>query len=120
VFVALSVGSGTIADMPVTAASKHDTALASHTGVRLTRATSFRFTLDVNREQHQWLLAHAGASRLTFNHHLGRVKANLDQRAAERTYGIAEPSRTRSLSWSKVSFINRMNAWKDAARPTLR
>ena len=56
----------------------------SHTGVPLTRATTFRFTLDVNREQHQRLLAHAGASRLAFNHHLGRVKANLDQRAAER------------------------------------
>ena len=85
----------------------------SHTGVPLTRSTTFRFTLDVNREQHQPLLAHAGASRLAFNHHLGRVRANLDQRAAERSYGIAEADLTPALSWSKVSFINHMNAWKD-------
>jgi putative transposase len=63
------------------------------------------------------LLAHAGAARLAYNHHLGRVKANLDQRAAERSYGIGEPDLTPSLSWSKVSFINEMNAWKDGRAP---
>jgi putative transposase len=83
----------------------------------LTRATTFRFTLDVNAEQHQRLLAHAGAARLAYNHHLARVKANLDQRAAERSYGIAEGELTPSLSWSKVSFINHMNAWKDGRAP---
>ena len=87
--------------------------MVSRTGVPLTRATTFRFTLDVNHEQHQRMLAHAGAARLAYNHHLGRVKANLDQRAAERTYGITEADMTPSLSWSKVSFINHMNAWKD-------
>jgi putative transposase len=44
-----------------------DTVVVSHTGVRLTRATTFQFTLDVNREQHQLLLAHAGAARLAYN-----------------------------------------------------
>ncbi len=102
---------GTIGFVPVAAGSA-DT-LVSHTGVPLTRATTFKFTLDVNAEQHQRLLAHAGASRLAFNHHLGRVKANLDQRAAERSYGVAEADLTPSLSWSKVSLINHMNAWKD-------
>lgn len=111
-FGAVSVVAGTISCVPV-AAARDDVVLVSHTGVRLTRSTTFRFTLDVNREQHQWLLAHAGASRLAFNHHLGRVKANLDQRAAERTYGIADADLTPSLSWSKVSFINHMNSWKD-------
>ena len=85
----------------------------SHTGVPLTRPTTFRFTLDPNREQEQRLLAHAGAARLAYNHHLGRVRANLDQRAAERSYGVPEADLTPSLSWSKVSFINEMNAWKD-------
>ncbi|MGZ8738608.1 MAG: helix-turn-helix domain-containing protein [Nocardioides sp.] len=47
--------------------------LVSYTGVSLTRATTFRFTLDVTAEQHQRLLAHAGAARLAYNHHLGRV-----------------------------------------------
>jgi len=92
----------------------------SHTGVPLTRSTTFRFTLDPNREQEQRLLAHAGAARLAYNHHLRRVKANLDQRAAERSYGLADADLTPSLSWSKVSFINEMNAWKDGRAPDAR
>ena len=91
--------------------------LVSHAGVPLTRASTFRFTLDPNRAQHQQLLSHAGAARLAFNHHLGRVKANLGQRAAERSYGVPEADLTPSLSWSKVSFINEMNAWKDGRAP---
>ena len=87
--------------------------LVSHTGVPLSRSTTFRFTLDPNREQHRRLLAHAGAARLAYNHHLGRAVANLAQRAAERSYGVAEADLTPSLSFSKVSFINHMNAWKD-------
>ncbi len=95
-------------------------ALVSHTGVPLTRATTLKFTLDVNREQHRLLLAHAGAARLAFNHHLGRVQANLDQRAAERSYGIPDDQLTPALSWSKVSFINEMNSWKDGRAPDAR
>lgn len=91
--------------------------VVSHSGVSLTRATTFKFTLDVNREEQQRLLAHAGAYRLAFNHHIGRVKANLDQRAAERSYGVLETDLTPSLSWSRVSFINEMNAWKDGRAP---
>jgi putative transposase len=116
----LSVTCGTIRAVPVTAARKDATTLVSHTGVRLTRATTFRFTLDPNRDQAQRLLAHAGAARLAYNHHLSRVRANLDQRAAERSYGIAEADLTPSLSWSKVSFINHMNAWKDGRAPDAR
>ncbi len=112
-FAAVSVVSGTIGRMPVAAARKVDTTLVSHTGVPLTRATTFRFTIGPNRDQHQQLLAYAGAARLAYNHHLGRVRANLDQRAAERSYGIPEADLTPALSWSKVSFINHMNAWKD-------
>jgi putative transposase len=94
--------------------------LTSHTGVPLTRSVTFRFTLDPTRQQHQQLLAHAGASRLAFNHQIARVKANLDQRAAERSYGVAEADLTQSLSWSKVSLINHMNAWKDGRDPSAR
>lgn len=109
---------GTITRVPVTVPTKDNAAaLMSHTGVRLDRATTFRFTLDPNRAQHQQLLAHAGAARLAFNHQLGRVKANLDQRAAEKSYGVADADLTPSLSWSKVSFINHMNAWKDGRAP---
>jgi putative transposase len=91
--------------------------LVSHAGVPLTRATTLRFTLEVNAEQHGWLQAHAGAFRLAFNHQLGRVKANLDQRAAERSYGVSDAELTPGLSWSKVSFINEINAWKDGRAP---
>jgi putative transposase len=93
--------------------AKASPTLVSHAGVPLSRAITFRFNLDPNRAQHQQLLAYAGAARLAFNHHLGRVRANLDQRASERSYGIAEADLTPSLSWSKVSFINEVNAWKD-------
>jgi putative transposase len=111
--------------MPKTTATpKRETAeqppLVSHTGVPLTRSVTFRFTLDPTREQRQQLLAHAGASRLAFNHQIGRVKANLDQRAAERSYGVDEADLTPSLSWSKISLINHMNAWKDGRAPDAR
>ena len=116
---ALSVLGSTMGVVPVAAGSA-DAVLVSHAGVPLTRSTTFKFTLDVNTEQHQRLLAHAGAARLAFNHHLARVKVNLDQRAAERSYGIAEADLTPSLSWSKVSLINHMNAWKDGRAPDAR
>jgi putative transposase len=114
----LSVASGTICVVPITAVRDDTAPLVSHTGVPLSRATTFRFTLDVNREQHQRLLSHAGAFRKAYNHQIVRVKANLDQRAAERSYGVAEAELTPSLSWSKVSFINHVNAWKDGRDPT--
>jgi len=51
------------------------------------------------------------------NHHLARVKANLEVRSTEREVLSAggdtcEPS-TPSLSWSAFSFINEFNAWKN-------
>jgi putative transposase len=76
---------------------------------------AFVFALDPTREQQRALLAHAGAARLTFNRHIARVKANLDQRAAEKTYGLADSELTPALSWSKFSFINEFNAWKNGA-----
>jgi putative transposase len=112
----MSGAASTIRDVPVVAEAP-DAVLVSHAGLPMARATTFRFTLDVNAAQHRLLLAHAGAFRLAFNHHLGRVRANLDQRAAERSYGLAEGDLTPSLSWSKVSLINHMNAWKDGRDP---
>jgi len=54
---------------------------------------------------------------MVFNHQLARIKANLGQRAAERSYGLPDDNLTPSLSWSKVSFINHVNAWKDGRAP---
>ncbi len=39
-------------------------------------------------------------ARFAFNHMRGVVKANLDQRAAKRSYGIAERDLTPAQGWS--------------------
>jgi putative transposase len=86
--------------------------LLSHTGAALVRPVAFRFALDPSEAQTRMLLAHAGAARLAFNHHVGRVRANLGPRRAEVSYGVPAELLTPSLSWSKVSFVNEMNARK--------
>ena len=63
--------------------------LVSHTGVPLTRSTTFRFTLDPTRAQEQQLRTHAGAARLAYNHHLGRVKANRQPPTTDPEHCIA-------------------------------
>ena len=87
-------------------------ALLSHTGVPLVRPVAFRFALDPTRAHEQQLLSHAGAARLAFNHHVRRVRANLGRRRAEVSYGVPADQLTPPLSWSKVSFIYELNAWK--------
>jgi putative transposase len=79
---------------------------------------SFKFALDPTDEQARQLFAHAGAARFAFNHHIARVKANLDQRAAERSYGIPDDELTPGLSWSKFSCINEFNQWKNGQLPS--
>jgi putative transposase len=88
-----------------------------HSGVPLTRPTTFRFTLDPTAAQHEALMSHAGAARLAFNHQIARVYANMDQRAAERSYGVDTADLTPALSWSKFSLVNHMNRWKDGRAP---
>lgn len=84
----------------------------SETGVPLTRQVAFKFALDPTREQSGRLMAHAGAARFAYNHHVARIKANLDQRRAEATYGVPLEQLTPAVPWSTVSFINEFNAWK--------
>jgi putative transposase len=89
----------------------------SHTGEVLSRAVTFQFALDPNAQQRILFAKCAGARRFTVNHHLARVKVNLDARSAEREVlsesgDTCEPS-TLSLSWSGFSFINEFNAWKN-------
>ena len=89
----------------------------SHTGHDLTRSVAFKFALDPTSEQCDQLRIFAGAARLTFNHHLARVKDNLTERANEKESGATASDVTPSLSWSKVSFINEVNAWKNGQAP---
>jgi hypothetical protein len=60
----------------------------------------YRFALDPTPRQVGDLLRHAGAARVAFNWGLARVKANLGQRGAERSYGVAEDDLTPSFGWS--------------------
>jgi putative transposase len=91
--------------------------LVSHTGVVLSRATTFRFELDPTDEVEQRLWMFAGARRFAFNHHIGRVKANLEVRQADKAAGLKRPEMTPSLPWSKQSFINEFNSWKNGTAP---
>ena len=89
----------------------------SHSAQVLARAVTFQFALDPNVEQRKLLAKCAGARRFTVNHHLARVKANLEARSTERE-ASSDPEApfellTPSLSWSGFSFINEFNAWKN-------
>ena len=84
--------------------------LVSHTGEVLSRAVTFQFALDPTLEQRSLFAKCAGARRFAFNHHLARVKANLDVRAGERESG--EPTMP-SPSWSRFTFVNEFNACKN-------
>ncbi|HEX3964294.1 MAG TPA: helix-turn-helix domain-containing protein, partial [Trebonia sp.] len=78
---------------------------------------AYRFALDPSPAQERALRSHAGAARVAFNWGLARVKANLGQRDAEKSYGISGDGLTPSLSWSLYSLRKDWNAAKDAVAP---
>ena len=59
------------------------------------------------------LESHCGAARFAFNHMLGVVKANLDQRSAERSYGITEEALTPAQGWSLAQLRKTWNQHKN-------
>jgi putative transposase len=63
------------------------------------------------------LLRHAGAARVAYTRGLARVKANLDQRAAERSYGVAETDLTPVLGWSLYGLRKDWNQAKGQVAP---
>jgi putative transposase len=69
--------------------------------------------LDPTARQAAALASHCGAVRVAFNWGLARVKANLAQREAERSYGIPDDQRTPALSWSMYALRKRWNQVKD-------
>jgi putative transposase len=75
-------------------------------------AQAYRFALDPTPAQVEELLSHAGGARFAYNVMLAAVKANLDQRAAEGSYGIAEAELTRCLGWSFQGLRNEFNRRK--------
>ena len=78
---------------------------------------AYRFALDPTPSQERTLRSHAGAARVAFNWGLARVKAVMDQRAAEATYGITGDDLTPSMSWSLYSLRKDWNAAKDMVAP---
>jgi len=80
-------------------------------------AQAYRFALDPTPGQVDMLDSHCGAARFAFNHMLGVVKANLDQRSAERSYGLAGDELTPAQGWSLAKLRKTWNAHKDAVAP---
>ena len=79
---------------------------------------AYRFALDLTAGQEREVFAHAGAARVAHNWALDRVKAVMDQRAAERTYGVPEDLLTPSLSWSLAGLRKAWNAAKHDVAPS--
>jgi putative transposase len=78
---------------------------------------AFLFALDPTPAQEQAFRSHCGAQRFAFNFGLALVRANLDQRAAERSYGIPEPDLTPAVSWSAYGLRRAWNAAKHVVAP---
>ncbi|MFF3440651.1 IS607 family element RNA-guided endonuclease TnpB [Streptosporangium sp. NPDC002721] len=77
---------------------------------------AYRYALDPTPEQARMLASHCGAARFAFNWALARVKAAMDQRAAEQSYGIADEVLT-EVPWSLYSLRRTWNAAKDTIAP---
>jgi putative transposase len=80
-------------------------------------AQAYRFALDPSPARQRAFRSHAGGARKAFNTMLALVKAVMDQRAAERTYGIAESDLTPPLGWSLAGLRKERNRRKDDVAP---
>ncbi|MGW4334266.1 IS607 family element RNA-guided endonuclease TnpB [Rhodococcus koreensis] len=78
---------------------------------------AYLFALDPTADQVEALRSHCGGQRFAFNWGLGQIKVNLDQREAERSYGIDESDLTPSVSWSAYSLRKTWNQAKEHAAP---
>lgn len=80
-------------------------------------AQAYRYALDPTPKQERALASHAGAARFAHNHMLALVRATLDQRAAERSYGVAETDLTPALGWSLPALRRTWNQRKHEHAP---
>lgn len=83
----------------------------------ITAISAFAFALDPNPAQQRALLSHCGAQRFAFNWVVGAVRANLAQREAERSYGIADQDLTPALGWNAYALRKRWNGVKHEVAP---
>jgi len=61
---------------------------------------AYKYALNPTPAQARYLDGHCGAARKAFNWGLTRVKAVMDQRAAEISYGIPDELLTPAISWT--------------------
>ncbi len=78
---------------------------------------AYQFALEPTETQAEALRSHCGAQRKAYNWGLARVKANLGQREAERSYEVPEDQLTPPLNWSAYSFRRDWNQIKDEVAP---
>jgi transposase len=78
---------------------------------------AYRFALDPTPSQVRELNRHAGAARFAFNWALAAVKANIGQRAAERSYGVAKQELTPALGWTLPALRRAWNQAKGEVAP---
>jgi putative transposase len=77
---------------------------------------AYRFALDPTPTQARALASHCGAARKAFNEGLAQVKRCLDQRAAERSYGVPQEQLTEA-PWTLPALRRWWNASKDTLAP---
>jgi putative transposase len=78
---------------------------------------AYRFALDLTPGQERAVLSHAGAARVAYNWALAWVKAVMDQRAAERSYGVPDDLLTPQVSWSLPRLRKAWNTAKVEVAP---
>jgi len=78
---------------------------------------AYKYALDPAPAQQRSLWSHVGAARFARNHMLALVKATLDQRAAEKSYGITKDDLTPSLGWSLPALRRAWNQRKKVVAP---
>ncbi|WP_222719221.1 helix-turn-helix domain-containing protein [Actinokineospora xionganensis] len=83
----------------------------------MTVVRAYRLALDPTPSQARVLERHAGAARFAFNWALAAVKANLDQRAAETSYGVAADMLTPTLGWNLPALRRAWNQAKAMVAP---
>lgn len=78
---------------------------------------AYRFALDPTPSQVRDLERHAGAARFAYNWALAAVKANMGQRAAEKSYGVSEQGLTAVLGWNLPALRRAWNQAKGQVAP---
>ena len=78
---------------------------------------AFLFALDPTEAQAEAFRSHCGAQRYAYNWGLALIRANLDQRAAERTYDIPDDQVTPLVSFSAFSLRRAWNEAKNSRAP---